>query len=135
MNADPAAVMRGTRRIAIVGASPNPARPVFDVMGYLIDAGYEVVPVRPGGGSILGLPTVASLEDVDGPVDLVNVFRVGLAAPGIARAAVAIGAKTLWLQPGCISDEAGEIATAGGLTFIQRECTMAVHRRMVVPRP
>ena len=90
MNADSRAedVLRDTRRIAIVGASPNPGRPVFDVMRYLIEAGFEVIPVRPGGGEILGQQVVASLAEIQGRIDLVNVFRAGDAAPDIAREAV-----------------------------------------------
>ncbi len=122
--------MRDTRRIAIVGASPNPRRPVFDVMRYLIDAGFEVIPVRPGGGEILGQQVVASLAEIQGPIDLVDVFRRGDAAPDIAREAVSVGADALWLQPGCVSDEAREIASAAGLAFVAGECTMQVHRQM-----
>ena len=132
MNADSRAedVLRDTRRIAIVGASPNPGRPVFDVMRYLIEAGFEVIPVRPGGGEILGQQVVASLAEIQGRIDLVNVFRAGDAAPDIAREAVSVGAGALWLQPGCLSDEAREIASTAGLAFVDRECTMHVHRQM-----
>ena len=102
-------------------------------MRYLIDAGFEVIPVRPSGGEILGQPVATSLAEIDGLIDLVDVFRRGDASPDIAHEAVSIGASALWLQPGCVSEEARIIAAAGGLAFVQGECTMQVHRQLVTP--
>jgi uncharacterized protein len=112
-----------TRRVALVGASPKPERPSNGVLRFLLDHGYRVVPVNPGlaGQSIHGQAVVASLAEA-GQVDMVDVFREASAAPDIARQAVAIGAKSLWLQLAVISDEAGAIARAAGMIFVQDRC-------------
>lgn len=124
----PADILRETCTIAMIGASPDPDKPSHGVMQYLLEQGYMVIPVRPGDGEVLGIPVVNSLAEIDGPVHMVDVFRKSEAAPEIAREAVAVGATSLWLQPGCISDEAGEIATAAGMAFAQDLCTRQVHR-------
>ena len=124
----PADVLREARVIALVGATDDPGRPAHSVMRYLLDQGYEVVPVRPGGGPVLGRAAVARVADIDGPVDVVDVFRRSETAPGHAREAVAAGARAVWLQPGCVSGEARAIATAAGLAFVEDRCTRQVHR-------
>lgn len=124
----PADILRETCTIAMIGASPDPDKPSYGVMQYLLEQGYKVIPVRPGEGDVLGIPVVNSLAEIDGPIHMVDVFRKSEAAPDIAREAVAVGATSLWLQPGCVSDEAGEIATAAGLAFAQDLCTRQVHR-------
>lgn len=124
----PAEILAGTCTIAMIGASPDPSKPSYGVMEYLMAQGYKVIPVRPGEGEILGMPIVNALADIDEPIDMVDVFRKSEAAPDVAREAVAVGAKSLWLQPGCISDEAGGIARGAGLAFSQDLCTRQVHR-------
>lgn len=124
-----------TRRIALVGASPKPERPSNGVMRFLLDHGYRVVPVNPGlaGKSIHGQAVVATLAEA-GQVDMVDVFREAAATPGIAREAVAIGAKALWLQLGVISEEAGAIARAAGLIFVQDRCpAIEIPRLRIAP--
>jgi predicted CoA-binding protein len=124
----PADILRETCTIAMIGASPDPDKPSYGVMQYLLEQGYKVIPVRPGEGEVLGIPVVNSLAEIDGPIHMVDVFRKSEAAPDIAREAVAVGATSLWLQPGCVSDEAGEIARASGMAFAQDLCTRQVHR-------
>lgn len=124
----PAEILAGTCTIAMIGASPDPDKPSHGVMLYLLEQGYKVIPVRPGEGDVLGIPVVGSLAEIDEPVHMVDVFRKSEAAPEVAREAVAIGATSLWLQPGCVSDEAREIATSAGLAFAQDLCTRQVHR-------
>lgn len=124
----PAEILAGTCTIAMIGASPDPEKPSHGVMLYLLEQGYKVIPVRPGEGDVLGIPVVNSLAEIDEPVHMVDVFRKSEAAPEVAREAVAIGATSLWLQPGCVSDEAREIATSAGLAFAQDLCTRQVHR-------
>ncbi len=127
-DATPAEILAGTCTIAMIGASPDPAKPSYGVMEYLMRQGYRVIPVRPGEGEILCMPVVGSLADIDEPIHMVDVFRKSEAAPDIAREAVAAGATSLWLQPGCVSDEARDIATSAGLAFAQDICTKQVHR-------
>lgn len=128
------ALLAGVRRIALVGASNKPVRPSHGVMGFLLDHGYQVVPVNPGlaGQDILGQRVVASLAEA-GPVDMVDVFREPAAAPAIARDAVAIGARALWLQLGVISAEAAAIARAAGLVFVQDRCPAIEIPRLGIP--
>ena len=110
-----------------MGASPRPWRPSHGVMRYLLDAGYRCIPVRPDGVEVLGVPTVRSLEEIDEPIDLVDVFRRAKFCPDVARAAVAAAAKALWLQSGIRSNEARAIAEAAGLDYVEDECTKVVH--------
>ena len=124
-------ILRETKTIALIGASPNPDRPSHDVMRYLLAQGYRVIPVRPlDVEQVLGVPVVASLADIAEPIDLVDVFRREEAAPGHAREAVEAGAKAFWLQLDLRSPEARRIATAAGLDYIEDQCTAVVHRRM-----
>ncbi len=118
-------ILGRTRTIAMVGASPRPDRPSHGVMATLQRAGYRVIPVNPAaaGQTILGETVMAGLRDIAEPVDLVDVFRRAEETPEIARDAVEIGAKTLWLQLGIVSDEAARVATEGGLDVVMDRCT------------
>jgi uncharacterized protein len=127
----PAEILGETRTIALVGASPNPDRPSHGVMRYLLDHGYRVIPVRPRDcGDVLGIPCVASLDEIDEPIDLVDVFRRAEAAPDHAREAVAAGAKAFWLQLGLRSDEARAICENAGLDYVEDRCTAIEHRHL-----
>jgi predicted CoA-binding protein len=121
-------VLREARTIAVVGASDDPTRPVLGVMRYLREQGYGVLPIRRGGGEVLGRPAAGSLAELDVPPDVVDAFVRSERAPDVAREAVAAGAAALWLQPGCRSAEAGRIARAAGLAFVEDRCTRQVHR-------
>jgi predicted CoA-binding protein len=121
------------RRIAMVGASPNPARPSYGVMRYLLDEGYDVVPITPKAGPILGQQVYATLEDAvaaTGPFDIVDVFRQPQHTPEIARSAGATGAGALWLQLGVVNWEAAQIAHDAGLAVVMDRCTAIEHRRI-----
>ncbi len=120
-----------TRTIAIVGASPNPARPSHKVAEYLIRHGYDVIPVRPKVNEILGRKCYATLEDIPAHVDIVDVFRRPEACPEVARAAVAIGARVLWLQEGIVSGEAARIARSGGLVVFMDRCIKKAHQEFL----
>ncbi|MEO5365042.1 MAG: CoA-binding protein [Magnetococcus sp. WYHC-3] len=125
-------LLRSARTIAVVGLSPKEDRPSFRVAAYLQQVGYRIVPVRPGSSQILGETCYPSLRDLpaDLKVDIVDVFRKAEETPPVARDAVAIGARVLWLQSGIVSDEAMAIATAAGLTGIQDHCLMVEHRML-----
>ena len=127
----PAEILRDSSTIALVGASPRPDRPSHGVMRYLLDAGYRVVPVNPTCAEVLGIPCTPSLAALHEPIDLVDVFRRPEFCPGVAREAVAVGARALWLQLGLVSSEARRIATEAGLEYVEDECTAIVHRREV----
>ncbi|MCL4473517.1 MAG: CoA-binding protein [Actinobacteria bacterium] len=126
----PESIMAKARVIAIVGASPNPERPSHKVAAYLIEHGFEVIPVRPKVKEILGRRCYGSLEEIPGKIDIVDVFRRPEACPDVARAAVAAGAGALWLQEGIVSQEAARIAREGGLAIVMDLCTQKVHQHM-----
>lgn len=126
----PEEILAGATTIALVGASPRPERPSHRVMRYLLGAGYRVIPVRPARVDVLGIPCVASLAEIEEPIDLVDVFRRAEFTPQVAREAVDAGAKALWLQLGIISPEARQIATTAGLDYVENLCTAVVHRNI-----
>lgn len=130
---EPARLLARTKRIAMVGASPDPGRPSHGVMRQLLDAAYDVVPINPTVDQVLGKPAYATLEDAfaaTGPFDMVDVFRRPEHTPDIARSAVAIGAKSLWLQLGVVNWEAAQIAHDAGLSVVMDRCTAIEHRRL-----
>ena len=126
----PAEILAASRTIALVGASPNSARPSHGVMRYLLAQGYRVIPVRPHVREVLGQPCFSSLAEIDEPIDLVDVFRRAEHAPALAREAVAVGARAFWLQLGLVSPEARRIAADAGIDYVEDECTAIVHRRL-----
>lgn len=129
-----AALLRGARRIAVIGASPDPSRPSHDVMAYLIRAGYDCVPITPTAPEVLGrtaYPTLADAVAATGPFEIVDVFRQPRFCADHAREAVAAGAATLWLQLGIASREAGRIAHDGGLGVVMDRCILVEHRRLI----
>lgn len=117
-------VLQSTRTIALVGASHKPERPSYRVMAYLLEQGYHVIPVNPGlvGQQLLGQEVKRTLAEIDEPVDMVDVFRSADAAYEIAGEAIAIGAKSLWLQLGVINEEAVALAQAAGLKVVMDHC-------------
>jgi predicted CoA-binding protein len=124
-------ILRGARTIAVVGASANPARASNFVLTYLASssADYEIWPVTPRGGEILGIQTFPSLADLPGTPDIVDVFRRESELPGVAREAVEVGAGTLWMQLGLHSDEAVRIAHEAGLQVVSNRCLKIEHAR------
>jgi predicted CoA-binding protein len=127
----PEEILREAKTIAMVGASPNPAKASHGVMRYLLAQGYRVIPVRPlDCDEILGVPCVATLAGIDEPIDLVDVFRRPEHTPQHAQEAVDADAKAVWLQLGIRSEEARRIATEGGLDYVEDLCTAVVHRNL-----
>lgn len=129
-DADAIELLRDARRIAIVGASSLPWRASNSVMRYLLDKGYDCVPVNPNRTTVLGracYPTLEAAVAAGGPFDIVDVFRRPEHTPDIARSAVATGCATLWLQQGVISAEAVRIAHDGGLAVVMDRCTAVLH--------
>jgi predicted CoA-binding protein len=127
----PEDILRESRTIALVGASPNPDKPSHGVMRYLLSQGYRVLPVRPlDCDEVLGVPCVGTLAEIDEPIDLVDVFRRPEHTPQHALEAVDAGAGALWLQLGIRSEEARRIATEGGLDYVEDLCTAVVHRNL-----
>ena len=114
------------KTIAVIGASPNAARPSFGVMKFLISKGYSVIPVNPGqaGGEILGQTVIASLADLPEPVDMVDIFRASEAIPGVAEEILALSwkPKLVWMQLGIRNDNAAKALEAEDITVIMNRC-------------
>jgi predicted CoA-binding protein len=137
MNDDEAEELRAllgeARTVAVVGLSGRKGRPSLEVARYLQRHGYRIVPVNPNETEVLGEPAYPSLRDIppEIEVDVVDVFRRPEHTPEIARDAVAIGAKVLWLQEGIVNDDAYAIASEGGLDVIMGVCMMKVRERLM----
>ena len=123
-------IYRDARTIAVVGASSDPQKAAHQIPAYLQRQGYRIRPVSPRGGELFGEPVATSLGEVDGPVDVVDVFRPAEEAADIARQAIAIGAKVLWLQLGIADEEARRLAEDAGLTVVMDRCMGATHREL-----
>jgi predicted CoA-binding protein len=127
-NAELLAILRATRTIAMVGASPKWNRPSYFAMKYLQEKDYRVIPVNPGhaGKEILGEKVYASLADIPEQIDMVDIFRNAQAAGPIADEAIALaedkGIKVVWMQLGVINHEAAGRARAAGLTVVMDRC-------------
>ena len=119
-------------KIAVVGMSSKAHRASYLVGDYLVQNGYEVIPVNPRETEVLGLKCYPSLQDVPGSIDIVNVFRASSVVPQIAEESVKIGAKYLWLQLEVISPEGVSIATQGGLQCIVDRCLKIEHAKYMV---
>jgi uncharacterized protein len=126
------ALLGEAHTIAVVGLSSNPDRLSNSVAMYLQDHGYRIVPVNPGETEILGERVYPSLRDIPGDihVDVVDVFRRAEHTPDVAREAVAIGARVLWLQEGIVNEEARRIAFEAGLEVIMGVCIRSTIKRL-----
>jgi len=126
------ALLGDARTVAVVGLSSKPDRPSNSVAAYLQDHGYRIVPVNPNETEVLGERAYPSLSDVpeDMHVDVVDVFRRAEETPAVARDAVAIGARVLWLQDGIVNEEAYRIASDAGLEVIMGVCIRSTIQRL-----
>ncbi|WP_236637247.1 CoA-binding protein [Photorhabdus australis] len=117
-------ILKQVKTIALVGASEKAERPSYKVMAYLLGQGYEVIPVSPklAGQTLLGQHVYGQLADITQPIDMVDVFRHAEAAYDIAREAINIKAKVLWLQLGVINELAKELAEKAGVEVVMDRC-------------
>jgi uncharacterized protein len=125
-------ILGDARTIAVIGLSSNPERPSYEIAEYLQSKGYRIVPVNPKETEVLGeraYPTLAEVPE-EIAVDVVDVFRRAEYTPEIAEAAVARGAKVLWLQEGIANDDARQIGEAGGLSVVMGVCMRQESRRL-----
>jgi predicted CoA-binding protein len=119
-------ILTSVKRIALVGASANEARPSYIVMKYLMERGYELLPVNPGlaGQTLLGQPVYGALKDIPGPIDMVEIFRNSEAAGPITDEALARDPppKVIWMQLSVRNDVAAARAEAAGVTVVMDRC-------------
>jgi uncharacterized protein len=118
------------KTIAVVGASEKPWRDSHGIAQFLLARGYTIYPVNPSYSMVLGMQCFPDLQSIPESVDIVDVFRRSEAAVTVAREAVSIGAKALWLQLGVISEEASSIASKAGLHVVMDRCIAVEFRRL-----
>jgi predicted CoA-binding protein len=126
-------ILKRTRRIAVVGMSMNEVRPSFYVARYLALKGYEVIPVNPGhaGETVFGRKVVAGLSDIEGAVDMVDIFRRSDHVPPIVDEALNLeGLSTIWMQIGVCHEEAAAKARAQGVDVIMNRCPKIEYQRL-----
>ncbi|QID18877.1 CoA-binding protein [Nitrogeniibacter mangrovi] len=123
-------VLASTRTIAVVGLSAKWHRPSNFAAQYMLDRGYRVIPVNPMYTSVLGQPCYPSLEAIPEPVDMVDCFRRAEEMPALAEAAIAIGARCLWMQLGVINAAAAARAEAAGLSVVMDRCVKIEYARL-----
>ena len=121
------ALLQQAKRIAVVGLSPKPFRDSNRIGRYLLGAGYEVIPVYPREDEILGQKVYRRVQDVPGPIDIVNVFRRSAELGAVTADALAAKAKALWFQLDCIDENAAARAAEAGLTVVMDRCIMVDH--------
>jgi len=128
-------ILRSTKVIALVGASPNPERPSQRVMAFLLRKGYRVIPVNPGqaGKEILGQRVVGRLADIEEPIDMVDVFRAANALPAVVDEVLALSPlpKVIWGQLSVRHDEAAARAEAAGIKVVMDRCPAIEYPRLV----
>jgi predicted CoA-binding protein len=123
-------IFEGARTIAVVGLSSDPDRPSHDVAAYLQRQGYRIVPVNPNEQEVLGEPARASLRAVGEPIDVVCVFRRPSEVAPHVDEAIAVGARTLWLQDGVIDPDSARRAHEAGLQVVMDRCMVRDHARL-----
>ncbi len=123
-------ILRSCQTIAVVGLSADWYRPSYFAAKYMQEHGYRVIPVNPKYSEVLGERCYPDLESIPEKVDLVDVFRKSDDCVPIARNAVAIGAKALWMQIGVMNAEAAQYAQAAGLEVVEDRCVKIEHARL-----
>jgi hypothetical protein len=124
-------LLQNAVRVAVVGASNRPERPSHQIAAYLLQHGYQVVPVNPAGGVILEQSVARSLREIERPVDIVVVFRnPSELDPSLIDDALAVGARLLWLQDGVVRDDIAELAIARGLLVVMDDCIKRRHAQL-----
>ena len=123
---DPLALLQRVKSIAIIGASPKPARPAHQVQAFLQERGYEIFPINPGqaGGAILGRPVFARLADLPQPVDMIDIFRNPAQVGPLVDDILALPwkPKVIWMQLGVINEDAAQRAREAGIAVVMNRC-------------
>jgi uncharacterized protein len=123
-------ILREARTIAVVGLSPKPDRPSYEVAHYLQQRGYRIIPVNPTVDQVLGEQSYPDLPSVPEKVDVVDIFRRSEDVPPIVEQAIQIGAKAIWMQEGVISEAAATRAREAGMDVVMDRCMLKEHRQL-----
>jgi len=123
-------ILKTSRVVAVVGLSPNPDRPSFEVASYLRGEKYKIIPVNPLEKEILGEPCYPNLSSITEPVDVVNIFRRPENVPAVVKEAIKIGAKAIWMQEGVINEEEAARAKGAGMMVIMDRCMLKEHLKL-----
>lgn len=123
-------LLREAKRIAVVGLSDKPHRTSYQIAEYLQQQGYKIIPINPNVTEVLGEKAYPSLLDVEGDIDIVDVFRRSEDTVEPAKDAVQVGAKALWLQLGIENEEAYQIASDAGLQVVMNRCILVEHQKL-----
>ena len=123
-------ILASARTIAVVGLSHRRYRPSHGVAEYLQRAGYRIVPVNPYETEVLGERSYSDLDAVEGPIDIVDIFRRSEFVPEIVEAAIRKGARMIWMQEGVVHEEAARRAREAGLAVVMDRCILKDHRRL-----
>ena len=124
------ALLKSIKTIAVVGLSPNAARPSYGVSRAMQEFGFRVIPVHPAAKEILGEKVYPSLKDIPHPVDLVDVFRSAEFIDGVVDECLALGLKAIWIQEGIVNEPAAARALAGGMTVVMDRCILRDYRTL-----
>jgi len=123
-------ILRKCRTIAVVGISPKEARDSNRVAKYLMDQGYEVVPVNPGQREILGKPCFKTLKDIPFPIDMADLFLNPTRVPPVVDQAIEIGVRAIWMQEGVVHNESAQKAGKAGIPVVMNKCIKKEHMKM-----
>ncbi|MDY0039004.1 MAG: CoA-binding protein [Desulforhabdus sp.] len=126
-----AELLKKTKTIAVVGLSHKEHRASHRVAKYLMENGYQVIPVNPKYREVLGQPCYQNLKSVPGHIDMVDIFRNIEAIPAIVEDAISVGAGSVWMQLGLIHEQAAEKARSNGLQVVMDKCTKIEHQRLI----
>ncbi len=122
-------LLKRTKTIAVVGLSDSPLRPSYGVSAYMQSHGYKIIPVNPSIKGALGEKAVASLAEIEGEIDMVDVFRRSEYVPDLVDEAIRLKVPAIWLQEDVIHEEAAEKARKAGIFVVMDKCILKEHRR------
>ena len=124
-------ILKESKTIAVVGLSPKEERDSNRVTRYMIEAGYEIIPVNPTCDEILNRKSYSSLSEIPVKIDIVDIFRKLDAVPGIVDEAISTGAKTIWMQANIVHNGAARAVKEAGLKVVMNKCIMVEHRNWI----
>jgi len=123
-------ILQNSKRVAVVGLSPKTSRDSNKVARYLLEAGYDMIPINPGQEQILGETCYKTLEDIPFTVDMANLFINPTRVPPVVEQCIRIGVKTIWMQLGIVHNDAASKARAAGIEVVMNRCIKVEHQEM-----